>query len=278
MRSHTDLRLIRVETEVCDESLTYCYDGTLEGWLCCVFESYTCREIPGAVIVEPGKGMTGETGLFYAKRIDTRQDIAERVKKGIREKIGEEFLHVLERAFCTCLSAKEQTMLLFTRKGFRYGMRIMDLRQDPVVSQVRKCLRDLGRETDKWLGFVRFSDVQGILIAVIGAKNNVLPFIAYHFCDRFRNEHFMIYDKNHKMALVYRPRERAIIPMESFLIEEASEEEEQYRKLWKQYYDTVEIRARHNEICRRTHMPKRYWDFLTEMTVRKDVANMTGKS
>ena len=222
--------------------------------------------------------MTGDIGLFYVKRIDTRQDIAERVKNGIREKIGEDFLRLLERAFCSCLSAKEITMLLVTRKAFRYGMRIMNLRQDPVVSRVRKCLRDLGCETDKWLGFVRFTDVQGILIAVIGAKNNVLPFIAYHFCDRFRNEHFMIYDKNHKMALVYRPGERAIIPMENFIIAEVSEKEEQYRKLWKQYYDTVEIRARHNEVCRHTHMPKRYWDYLTEMAVRKDIANMPGKS
>ena len=88
MRNHTGLCLIRVESEVFDESLTYCYDGTLEGWLCCVFESYTCREIPGTFITEPGNGVTGDTGLFYAKRIGTRQDIAERVKKGIREKIG----------------------------------------------------------------------------------------------------------------------------------------------------------------------------------------------
>ena len=278
MRNHTGLHLIRTEKEFRDESLTYCYDGTLEGWFCCVYESYICREVPGVVVAEPDRVTSGETWLFNVKRIETRRDIAERVKKGIRERIGEDFLQALKRVFCSCMTAKELTMLLFTRKGFRYGMRIMNLRQDPVVSQVRKGLRDLGRETDKWLGFVRFTDVRGILIAVIGAKNHVLPFISYHFCDRFHNEHFMIYDKNHKMALVYRPGESAIIPMENFTIAEADEEEEQYRRLWKQFYDTIEIGARHNDACRRTHMPKRYWDFLTEMAVRKDIANITGKS
>ena len=42
------------------------------------------------------------------------------------------------------------------------------------------------------------------------------------------------------------------------------EEEAQYRRLWKRFYDTVEIRERHNPKLRQTHMPKRYWDTMTE--------------
>ena len=43
-----------------------------------------------------------------------------------------------------------------------------------------------------------------------------------------------------------------------------SENEKEYRRLWKQFYDTVEIKERHNERCRMTLMPKRYWKYLTE--------------
>ena len=250
--------------------LAYYYDGTWEGWLCCVYESYTAKEIPGMIAVETEQGIFVETSLFYAKRIVTRTDLAERVRKGITDKIGEPFLHILERIFCSCISRKEEQMLLFVYKGFRYGMQILNLRQDTVVKNVLKGLRDLGREIDKWYGFVRFSDVRGILVAVIGAKNNVLPFIASHFCDRFHNEHFMIFDQNHKMALVYKPGKCCVIPMEDFVISEISDEERKYRILWKNYYDAIEIRPRHNEVCRRTHMPKRYWDFLTEMTEKGD--------
>ena len=28
----------------------YCYDGSYAGFLCCIFESYTRREIPSAVL------------------------------------------------------------------------------------------------------------------------------------------------------------------------------------------------------------------------------------
>lgn len=251
--------------------LTYVYDGTFEGWLCCVCESYESKEIPGSILaapkndIMPEHDIITEESLFYSKKIITQQEKATRVKKGIVDKIGISFLHLLERSFCTCLPDREEAMMLFTHKGFRYGMRIINLRQDPVIRNIHKGLRDLGREIHKWLGFVRFSDIQGILVAVIGAKNNVLPFLAPHFIDRFHAEHFMIFDENHKMALVYRPGECAVIPMERFTMGESGKEEKRYRLLWKNYYEAIEIKPRHNETCRRTLMPKRYWDYLTEM-------------
>ena len=33
--------------------LTYAYDGTFEGWLCCICESYENKEIPGRVLAAP---------------------------------------------------------------------------------------------------------------------------------------------------------------------------------------------------------------------------------
>lgn len=251
--------------------LTYTYDGTFDGWLCCVCESYENKEIPCKILMAPDNTATSnnviiEESLFSSKSIVTSRDKASRVKNGITDKIGAGFLHLLKRSFCTCLSNREEVMLLFTHKGFRYGMGVMNLRQDPVVHIIRKGLQNLGREIDKWLGFIRFSDMQGILVAVIGAKNNVLPFMASHFADRFHKEHFMIFDKNHNMALVYKPGNCAIIPMERFTMGKPGQEEQMYRKLWKNYYDAIEIKPRHNETCRRTLMPKWYWDYLTEMT------------
>ena len=258
--------------------LTYVYDGTFEGWLCCICESYESKEIPGRVLAETDNDIITEESLFNTKRIRTSQENAYRVRNGIAKRIGRVFLHLLERSFCTCLPDKEEMMLLFTRKGFRYGMRILNLKQDPVVCSIHKGLRELGREIHKWLGFVRFSDMQGILLSVIGAKNNVLPFIASHFVDRFRNEHFMIFDENHNMALVYRPGQCAVIPMERFIMGEPGEEEKLYRKLWNNYYKAIEIKPRHNETCRRTLMPKRYWDYLTEMAAEKETGKLISEA
>ena len=43
-----------------------------------------------------------------------------------------------------------------------------------------------------------------------------------------------------------------------------SVQEAQYRRLWKRFYDTIEIKERHNPRRRMSHMPKRYWETMTE--------------
>lgn len=43
------------------------------------------------------------------------------------------------------------------------------------------------------------------------------------------------------------------------------EKEQQFQELWRQFYKTLEIKARHNEKGRMTHCPKRFWADMTEM-------------
>lgn len=75
---------------------------------------------------------------------------------------------------------------------------------------------------------------------------------------------FIINDKKRGMCLVYNGRECIIYPTDTAPKINLSENEKEYRRLWKQFYDTVEIKERHNERCRMTLMPKRYWKYLTE--------------
>lgn len=78
------------------------------------------------------------------------------------------------------------------------------------------------------------------------------------------NEVFLLYDRNHREALVHRPGQWAIVPMESFRMAAPSAEEAQYRRLWKRFYDTIEIKERRNPRLRMSNMPKRYWETMTE--------------
>ena len=44
-----------------------------------------------------------------------------------------------------------------------------------------------------------------------------------------------------------------------------SAREQEFQALWKQFYDTLEIKARRNEKGRMTHCPKRFWQDMVEM-------------
>ena len=95
-------------------------------------------------------------------------------------------------------------------------------------------------------------------------KNRVLPLLRSHFCARYLNESFFLYDRTHKEALFYTGGRTVIRPLEEFQMAPPDETEAKYRLLWKRFYDTIAIRERDNPRCRMTHMPKRYWSTMTE--------------
>ena len=155
-------------------------------------------------------------------------------------------------------------MLDFIRLGFTHGKGVCDMLTDPTVSELQKAVLFLKRESHQYLGFVRFSVSAGGLVSVIEPKNQVLPTIAPHFCDRYRNELFLIYDKTHRSALIHKPPQWAIVDLEDYIEPQADETERFYRELWGTYFDAIAIRERTNPRCQMTHMQKRYWKHLTE--------------
>lgn len=256
--------------------LTYRYDGTFEGMLCCVFESYCAREMP-LKILGPDDF---DTSLFEIKEIVTDEGKAERVWNSVPLKIGNEAAELVRLTFFTCLEEKEMAVLKFLRLGYKLGRKIMYREDLDEVQTLKKAVQHLLSEAHLLKGFVRFSeykkDGQRILISVIGPKNQVLPFLGNHFRVRLPAEHWLIFDEVHQQALVYRPHELAIIPMDEFQAAPPDEEERKYRVLWQDFYDAIEIKPRHNERCRMTLMPKRYWKYMTEFA-REDYSQKEKK-
>jgi len=76
----------------------------------------------------------------------------------------------------------------------------------------------------------------------------------------------MIFDKTHKAALIHQNGEAEIISVDDVAFPEISEEEARYQELWKRFYNTIAIKGRENPRCRMTHMPKRYWQNMLEVS------------
>lgn len=241
-------------------NVIYYYDGSFEGLLCCVFESYEKREIPSDILVAD----TPQTTFLPVKEIYTDLEKADRVLISIPKKISEEALDFIKHAFLTCLPQKEKEILLFLRLGYRVGPQVTNMLADDVVDTLTKAVKHLNNETHLLTGFIRFSDFQGALVAEIEPKNFVLPLLSQHFCERYPEERFLIYDKAHGMALIYQPYHPEIMAIEHLELPEPDEKELFFRDLWKLFYNTIEVEGRHNPKCRMSHMPKRYWKNMTE--------------
>ena len=252
----------------------YIYDGSFDGLMCCVFESYAAHELPADITPINAAVPT----LFDTKYIETIPGNANRVLNSIPKKMGSRAAGFIQQSFLTCLPQKELRILDFMRLGYDCGSRVMGMAAHADVNILSKAVNHMTREAHLLKGFVRFSERGSVLAAQIEPKNIVLPLIADHFCERFPEERFVIYDITNKMALTYQPYRGEIIHAESFVMPKDNESTEDYERLWRVFYDSIEVEGRKNEKCRMNHMPKRYWKHLTEMQREGDSLKMKDES
>jgi len=240
--------------------IAYVYDGSFEGLLCCVHESYYEKELPSMIFSDEEMQET----LFAVKEIVTDHANAQKVEQSIRRSISKKALHLVRLCYLSGLKQRELAILRFLRMGYKTGPAITNMLAHDAVQIITKTAQNVQNESHFYREFLRFSEYNGVLVAIIEPKNFVLPITAPHFCDRFPSEQFLIYDKSHKCAFVYQNGEKKLFPLEQLELPEAEAEEKLYRTLWKQFYNTIAIEGRINPKLRMGNMPKRYWTHMTE--------------
>lgn len=241
-------------------SVIYEYDGSFDGFLSCVFESFLKKEMP-ADICPPSQT---QLSLLPRRNIPTSAERARSVSVSLPRRISKEGEHFLYLSFLTCLEQKELHMLRFIRLGFQHGAAVLNFLANDTVSNLFKAVQFLKHEAHLFTGFIRFSDCNHVLCSVIHPKNYSLPLLRTHFRNRLPGEAFLIYDATHHMTLLHRPGQDAILPDTEFSMDAPDQAERHFRKLWRSYYHTIAVEGRENEVCRRSHMPKRYWADMTE--------------
>ena len=243
-------------------NLVYRYDGSYQGFLCCVAECFTDKALPqGVQLLDEPQGT-----LFGIKAVDTDNELAAQVERSPSEKISPLARDMVRKGFLTCMEEKELHLIRFILKGYRHGARVTRMSVDPDVHAIDKALLYLKNEAHYHVEFMRFSDCGGFLASMITPNNTVLPLVAPHFCERFNAENLMIFDKSHGMGFIYQSggRKRQFFRADSLDLPEPSEEETRFRDLWKLFYDTIAVEGRINPKLRRGNMPMRYWQNMTE--------------
>ena len=238
----------------------YEYDGSFAGFLTCVFEAYARKEEPACFLTH----QDGRVTLWPARAVDTDDQKARRVYRSLDRSMGLQAKRLVTCGFLTCLEERELRLWEFLRLGYERGPSVMRDLTDPRVSVLLKAVRHLTNEAHLLKGFTRFSDQGGVLAGEITPKNRALPLLRPHFAARYPGETIILYDRTHREALFCQKGNWAIVPLEQFSLAPPEGGELDWRALWRRFYDTIAIEGRYNPRCRMTHMPKRYWDTMTE--------------
>ena len=243
-------------------NLIYQYDGSLDGLLCCIFESFLRNEEPLDILPADRE----QQSLWALHAVVTQPDRARRVWDALDHKISPLAREMVVRAFLTCLPHKELLILRFVRLGLQQGGKVTQQLGDETVMTLTRAIKSLWFEAHHFMGFLRFSENAGFLTAVISPKNQILPLVADHFINRYSQEDFLVYDDVHHMALVHRrDGQCGLMPMEDFSPPRPGAEEEYVRSLWQTFHTAIAISGRLNPRCQQTMCPKRFWKDMPEM-------------
>lgn len=246
----------------------YSYDNGFLGFLTCIYEIYSRKETPLQIISVDNYS---SKDLFSPTcTIHSDVDRAKRVRDGLIKIIGKAKFKDIYKVY---LSEEEEIELLL----YRYIQKIFALKQsidehltDDVVLYFAQTLKKIHREEHRMHAFVRFKRTSdNLYLATVEPDFNILPLLPSFFQKRFADQRWMIYDTKRGFGIYYDLNKTVAVELAHMNNQQEQEkllhqEELDYQKLWKDYFDATNIKERKNTKLHLQHVPKRYWKYLPE--------------
>lgn len=255
-----------------DNSATFKFDGSIEGLLSAVFDSYYLKIYPQVLTREVAGSSLFDDDIYT---VITDPMKAGRVWRALERRVSKRVLEVMVTSF-----------LVETTDGnvalFRYIRSILDSRENvesdfsnhDAVDVLGNCRRVRG-EAHRLLQFARFQKAaDGTYFALMEPRYDVLPMCVEHFVDRFSDSSFVIYDRKRNYGFHY---DGSDVRKMKFMHDNEhvlggglsdscmDSDERFYQQLWRTYFQAIAIKERINPRKQRQDMPCRFWPFLTEM-------------
>lgn len=252
----------------------YLCDDSIDGIFTAIYLAWSSRYGHSNIkIEEKSEGSKYSNIELFAEYIvtDTDYTLASKVSNSIRDKISDEVYEMVCRVALSDSSGKADLIYRFLILGFSIGGRITEHLSNEVVNQVFRINKNVNNEAHHLLGFLRFSEQEnGLLTSVIHPKNNVLTIITPHFADRLPQERFLIYDDNRKLATFHVPGNSWILAqvpeLDQTRLDEIAVKEDEYRDLWKAFFNHIAIKERTNFKLQRNNLPLRFRSDMTEFS------------
>ncbi len=242
--------------------IQYIYDGSFDGLLTSIYESYYRKEDIDDIVAEDSME---ENFLVRKVFIPTEFEKAAKVYKAIEEKISEEALRRVFYGYLSELPRHGKVILEYIRLGFKLGPQVdLNLAND-IVLKTDNIYRKVSGERHRILGLIRFKQLKnGIFYSSIEPDHNIVGLVAPYFVSRMTNENWVIHDVKRGIGAFYDGIEWVIkdIEIKDDLV--LKENEEEYQGLWKTYFKSIAIETKINPKLQKRCMPMRYWKHLVE--------------
>lgn len=187
----------------------------------------------------------------------------------IIKNIGYDNFNMIFRLYLSVSKDKEILIFYYCLYSLKYKETTRFMCNNKWVNEALKQSLYVSRENHKFKGFTRFKKMNNeIYYAEINPTNNILLLLSNHFKARLKNEYWIIKDVNRNLYSLYDKKNFIIVSGDEFKINDfnLSDDEAKFLSLWKEFYNTVGIKERKNDRCRKNFMPKKYWKYIMEVS------------
>ncbi len=242
--------------------LIYIYDGSFEGILSAIYESYHRKEEPSRIT---SFDQNREALFERCELIVTDEQKAAKVYKAVRSRISDIALRKAFHVFLSNVEDKDTIIYRYLRLGFIYGPKVDFYLQKKDVLSVHKLSRKVTLEYHRFQGLIRFSRTESdIYYTRYQPDHNITCLLAPHFAKRFADQNWVIHDTKRGLAAVFNRQEWLLADACTVKMPAESAKEKAVQEIWKEYHRSISINERKNLRLQKNMMPRRYWKDLTE--------------
>lgn len=250
---------------------TLLYDGSFDGLLSAVFAVYAGKYPPDCVRLTANPQ---DADLFgHTVSVASRADHAARVLARLQRQLGRRGIQTLIYGFLSAAPDMPDTFLRIVRLALAQPQRrnILSDYGHPDIMQWAQWVKSVGIEKHRMEAFVRFEAYRAegtehdVYAARIAPVFDVLPLVVPFFRRRYADQHWAVIDSGRGYGVYYDLK--GLHPVSGLDLSNGaalSGGEQHYQALWRQYFDSTNIRSRRNPGLQRRQMPQRYWAYLTE--------------
>lgn len=250
----------------------FIYDGSFDGMVSAIFDSFAAKCAPSAIVSEHFQQASLLDEIW---RIETDPEKVERVLQGLNRRSAGEAATLIYKMFLSEMPDIEMQIYRLVRLVMRaHDPAILENFANEHVLYAAQVNKMISREVHRMHAFVRFQRASsGIYYALIDPDFNVLPLLDDHFTRRFADQPWLIFDVRRRYGLSYDLQHTCFVSDQSPVLLESihtqpvpdvEEGERIYQQLWQRYFHAVNIAERNNTKLHLRHLPKRYWKYLVE--------------
>lgn len=249
-----------------EKHIFYC-ENSMEGIFSGVYQAWASRVGHGCVELRTEDVEDAE--LFcVCHRVQTSMAEAEKVRNTIARELGQGILEAI--CFAACADSPQKGTAIYRTlveclsvHGTLYKKKSLDNLKNPSVRRVTELYRSVWREYDHYLGFLRFQELPGKVLAALAApRHDILLLFQDHFSNRYPRERWIIADRTRGTLLVHRPGVPCfVVGNARNIIAQISSSRDaggDYESLFTDFCQSISIQERENQRLQKQNLPLRY--------------------